>query len=305
MNPRTPTGGDLESLLYIDYRLVRENFIAWLKTRGLNWHNHVRKLIEYLDKYAKPIRTPMDLVRMFADLTNSQKRHLKNGLRSLFKFYEVQGLIPSYYLDILRKNLPRTPIGIDLRVPSDREIIKSLETLKTKSRRDFVFFNLLLDSGLRITEGLEVIKRIVNQQFDCEAYDGFIVIPLGMLRRTKTAYYCFLTEDTLLMIEQLNEVLTWSKIRDVARRLNVTSWKYIRKYAFDKMIELEIPESVADFIEGRVPRTIGAMHYLGLRQKAIHFYPRYCNYLKKLRRNLYTHNLEMMNNEIISHNISI
>jgi len=81
--------------------------------------------------------------------------------------------------------------------------------------------------------------------------------------------------------------------------------KSLRKYAFDKMIELEMPESVADFIEGRVPRTIGAMHYLGLRQKAIHFYPRYCNYLKKLRRNLYTHNLEMMNNEIISHNISI
>ena len=86
--------------------------------------------------------------------------------------------------------------------------------------------------------------------------------------------------------------MTWGKIRDVARRFNVTSWKYIRKYAFDKMIELEIPESVADFIEGRVPRTIGAMHYLGLRQKAIHFYPRYCNYLKKLRRNLHTHNIK-------------
>ena len=58
------------------------------------------------------------------------------------------------------------------------------------------------------------------------------------------------------------------------------------------MIELEMPESVADFIEGRVPRTIGAIHYLELRQKAIHFYPRYCNYLKKLRRGLYTHNIK-------------
>jgi hypothetical protein len=29
--------------------------------------------------------------------------------------------------------------------------------------------------------------------------------------------------------------------------------KYLRKFVFDKMVELGIPESVADFIEGRVP----------------------------------------------------
>ena len=41
--------------------------------------------------------------------------------------------------------------------------------------------------------------------------------------------------------------MTWSKIRDVARRLNVTIGSISESNVFDKMMELEIPESVADF----------------------------------------------------------
>ena len=57
--------------------------------------------------------------------------------------------------------------------------------------------------------------------------------------------------------------------------------KYLRKFAFDKMIELEIPESVADFIQGRVPTRIGAKHYMALVRQASKFYPRYAEYIEK------------------------
>jgi len=63
--------------------------------------------------------------------------------------------------------------------------------------------------------------------------------------------------------------------------------KHLRKFAFDKMIELEIPESVADFIEGRVPRQIGAKHYMVLRRQAVRFYIRYARYLRKLRKKFF------------------
>jgi len=49
------------------------------------------------------------------------------------------------------------------------------------------------------------------------------------------------------------------------------------------MIELEIPESVADFIEGRVPKRIGAKHYMALARQASKFYPRYAVYITRLR----------------------
>ena len=40
--------------------------------------------------------------------------------------------------------------------------------------------------------------------------------------------------------------------------------KYLSKFSFDKMIELEVPGSIADFIQGRVPRRVGAKHYMTL-----------------------------------------
>jgi len=49
------------------------------------------------------------------------------------------------------------------------------------------------------------------------------------------------------------------------------------------MIELEVPESVADFIEGRVPKRIGAKHYMALARQASKFYPRYARYITELR----------------------
>jgi len=55
------------------------------------------------------------------------------------------------------------------------------------------------------------------------------------------------------------------------------------KFVFDKMVELEISESVADFIEGHVPKRIGAKHYMVLRRQADKFYGKYAEYLKKLR----------------------
>ncbi|KPV65136.1 MAG: hypothetical protein AOA65_0515 [Candidatus Bathyarchaeota archaeon BA1] len=59
--------------------------------------------------------------------------------------------------------------------------------------------------------------------------------------------------------------------------------KYLRKFALDNMISLEILESVADFIQGRVPRRIGSKHYLALARQASKFYPRYAEYAMELR----------------------
>ena len=127
LNPRRPTPEDLKSK--IDYFTVKKDFIAWLQSRGLNWENHVRQLIQHLEKYFKPIEKPMDLITTFNGLSNSQRRHLKNGLRLLFNFYEAQGLVNKHFLDILRKNLPKTSIGVDLRVPTENEIVSSIEAL--------------------------------------------------------------------------------------------------------------------------------------------------------------------------------
>jgi intergrase/recombinase len=68
-------------------------------------------------------------------------------------------------------------------------------------------------------------------------------------------------------------------------RRAVVTWKHLRKFAFDTMTdeELNIPESVADFIQGRTPKSVGARHCMKLKRKAIKFYLRYAEYITRLR----------------------
>jgi len=46
------------------------------------------------------------------------------------------------------------------------------------------------------------------------------------------------------------------------------------------MIELGVPESVADFIEDRTPKTIGAKHYMILLTQAKQYHPKYAEYIR-------------------------
>jgi len=287
LNPRRPTPEDLKSMK-IDYFSVRDDFIAWLRSRGLNWSNYVEKELQYLDRFAKPICSIMDLVKMFDGLSESQKRHLKNGLRLLFNFYESQGLVDKELLNQLRKNLPKTNIGIDLKVPSEEEIIHSLRFLMGK--RLFPLYNLLLDSGLRVNEGLRLYNGLIDGSIRPEKRNGFHIATLGFFRNTKLAYYGFITDYTLKLIENTGEKMSYEKIIGVIRHLygeKAVSWKYLRKFSYDKMIELEIPESIADFIQGRTPRKIGAKHYMNLLKQTLLYYPRYADYLKTLREKCY------------------
>lgn len=72
-------------------------------------------------------------------------------------------------------------------------------------------------------------------------------------------------------------------VKYVQKLPSVVRCKYLRKFAFEKMIELVVPESVADFIEGRTPKTIGAKHYMILLRQAKQYYPKYSEYVKRLK----------------------
>jgi intergrase/recombinase len=72
--------------------------------------------------------------------------------------------------------------------------------------------------------------------------------------------------------------------KHVKIKLKGAKWVCLHKFCFDKMIELEVPESIADFIQGRVPRRVGAKHYMALARQASKYYPRYLDYVENLRR---------------------
>lgn len=245
-----------------------------------------------MDKYGRPIKEPMDLVAQFDGLNMSQKRHLVNGFRNLFKFYQTQGYADKHYLDLLRSNLPKTSVGVDLYIPSEQEIVESVRRLaeRDKGRRYFGLYNLLLDSGLRVIEAVRLFNSLISGGPKLERHGDFYITPLGYFRNTKLAYYGFFSDHTLDVIREAGKPLRYKKVMGTAtKRFGIVSYKYLRKFAFDTMTSerLNIPESVADFIQGRTPKTVGARHYMRLRRKAIQFYPRYGKCVKSLRKGLF------------------
>jgi intergrase/recombinase len=182
----------------------------------------------------------------------------------------------------LRKAIPQDNIGVDLRIPTEQEIIDSLRRLRVAPLKYQALFNLLLDSGLRIVEAERLIKEGLKNPIKVGAYYR---CTLGYFRGCKLAYVAYFSEATLVLIKNVEESIEERNASGYFSKFGFLPPKYLRKYAFDKMISFNIPESVADFIQGRVPKRIGAKHYMALVRQADKFYGRYAKYLSKLRTN--------------------
>ncbi len=246
---------------------------------------NARNMLNYLDRFVKqPIATPMDVMKIFSPLTVGQRHHLNRGMRAWFKCLEINKPDDQFkeFLDSLRKAIPKDETGIDIKVPEEEQIISDLKSLASDPLKYQAAYNLLLDSGLRL---VEVIK-LLNTFPRAERLESFYRCPIGLFRGSKQAYYCYLTEYTFQLVKQLKEKVNRLIISKWLQNHKYTRAKYLRKFANDVMTSerLNIPESVADFIQGRVPKSIGAKHYMQLKRKADQFYPRYAEYVMELRR---------------------
>ena len=131
-------------------------------------------------------------------------------------------------------------------------------------------------------EAIRIIEDFSEEKLT--AVDEFYRYDVGAFRGSKQAYYAYFTGSTFEVLHEAAGIRIKEKSAShYYCKYVLVSPKYLRKFAFDRMIELGVPESVADFIEGRVPKRIGAKHYMALRRQADRWYPRYAEYLKKLR----------------------
>ena len=261
----------------VTWAAIRGDFIAYIQSKNCD-ARYQADMLHYLDKHVTVIREPMDVVRLFAEVKGG-RRHLWLGLRNVFNYLEIAGF-DATYLNRLRNALPKVKCGIDLNVPAEEDILDSLRRLKGIPVKYSVLYDLLLDSGLRLVEAVKVIC----ESDDAERFNGFYRCEVGMFRGSKQAYYAHFTEHTQSLLHKANgEDLTARNASHYFDKYGFINPKYLRKFAFDKMIELEVPESVADFIQGRVPKKIGAKHYMVLARQAKKFYPRYAEYINQLR----------------------
>ena len=290
-------GGVSDEGFVLSWPETRQMFLQYLEFKRYEPAN-ARNMLNYLDRFVKqPINAPMDVMKLFSPLTAGQRHHLNRAMRAWFKCLEINHPNGQFkeFLDGLRKAIPKDETGIDIKVPEEEQIISDLRRLASDPLKYQVAYNMLLDSGLRL---VEVIK-LLNDFPEAEHLERFYRCPIGLFRGSKQAYYCYLTEYTFQQVKRLKaegdpasmqrrlkESFTKDSVDMWHKKHNYTRPKYLRKFANDMMTSerLNIPESVADFIQGRVPKSIGAKHYMQLKRKADQFYPRYAEYVTELRR---------------------
>jgi len=262
------------------WRDLREKFLVYAKRYATET---AKTMIYYLDRYVDVLRDPIDVMKLFEGLTAGQQHHLNRSLRALFNLCEILGFDKTW-LDSLRAAIPKDRIGIDVRVPEESEILMSMRKVTRLATKYNALWNLCLDSGMRLIEAVNLINLFDPKKL--QRINGFYRYQVGKFRGSKQAYYAYFTEHTFNLIKNVNDVIKRGTASHTYSKANITNPKYLRKFAFDRMIDLGIPESVADFIEGRVPRRIGAKHYMILMRQADRFYRRYAEYLKSLRSKL-------------------
>jgi intergrase/recombinase len=272
-----------------DWSVEREEFRKYMQARKYN-SRYISDIVSYLDKHVghREIRDPKDIIEVFAPLTTGQAHHLNRALRVFFNYLEVAKHYPEDWLDDLRRALPKDALrgAVDLNIPSEVDVVESLKRLSKAPLKHRALYNLLLDSGFRLVEAVETINAFKDDEL--QELQGFFRYPAGMFRRTKQAYYCYLSGYTLSLIMQIGEndkpLDAWTASK-FFQRVKCVNPKYIRKFVYDQMTSeaIGIPDSVADFIEGRVPKTIGALHYAKLARKADEYYSRWAKYVEGLR----------------------
>ncbi|HDQ06456.1 MAG TPA: hypothetical protein ENN36_07030, partial [Candidatus Bathyarchaeota archaeon] len=235
MNPSTRLGKPLPSL-------SRAEFLEYLNVNGYT-EVTIKDVLSYLDKYGVDFSAPQDVIHLFSGVKRG-KRHLILAVRLLLNYCETTLGYDKKYLDSLRAAIPKVRCGIDLKIPSEKEILDSLNRLEAVPQKYSAVYNLLLDSGLRLVEGV----TLINNFKEVEEINGFFRCDIGKFSGNKVAYYGHFSETTLNQIKDVKEKIGVRAAGHYFTKNGYVPSKYLRKFSFDKMIELEVPESVADFI---------------------------------------------------------
>jgi len=220
-----------------------DSFLEWCVRKGNN-EKTCRDRANYL-------RKPLD----------PRNGHSVKAYRLLYKFL---GKEPPKDLRV-----PRT--GVDLRVPSDEEVLNSLVKAAEHSQELGLVYRALIESGARLVEVLEVLSSYSPSK-DVRHSDFYTYV-LGRESGSKKAFYIF-------HVSPLKQVrMSEDYVSKLARELGLVRPKYVRKWVATKMAMLGVPTEVIDFIQGRTPRSILTKHYLNLYALALQHYPKYSEYL--------------------------
>ena len=255
---------------------MSNDFRTWLKANRAD-KKYIASLESYLTKYftGLVLNTPQNIVEYLSRMKTTSKYPIL-ALRVYIKYLEETDQIKMEHSQHLKKVLKVKKSKPDTYVPTDDKVKEAYH--KLNEDRDRLIFEILAYSGVRVTEMVKMLKEF--EPNNLVRNEKFARYSLNYSRGQKRSYYIYMP------LEISNKVKRFYKIgnKEITKIIGIRSGlspKYLRKWFFNKSIMSGVPESVADFYEGRSPATVGSANYMDKTRQADHYYEKIVGILKE------------------------
>jgi len=241
--------------------------MAWVKTRYTpDSIKHIRAyFLRCLNshKFSSPIK-----------LAEYIQSHATGGhnititARQWLHFCELFDKLPADIISKYRSVLKIDNSKKDYFVPSDEEVIANYDKIRGHDSLRVIFL-VLATAGIRYLECLDFLKDFDVNRF--RRHNSFVSYNVSHLRHTKNCNNIYLPYFVFEKLRQ--ETRGPDTLRTSYYKAKTTfSFKYLRKWNYNFLIYNNVPESVADFIQGRSSKSVSANHYLAKSQQAEFWY---------------------------------
>ena len=166
----------------------------------------------------------------------------------------------------------------DVYVPPDSDVVANYNRIKQDSTLELIFL-VLATSGIRYIECLDFLRNLDRNRLKMSP--SHVAYSVAKTRNTKNINNIYLPLFVYKKLKYIDE--SYPNLRmQFYRKGSLFSVKYLRKWQYNFLIYNNVPESVADFIQGRTSKSIGANHYLAKAQQADFWYSKVADKLESV-----------------------
>ncbi|WP_048084651.1 integrase [Archaeoglobus profundus] len=236
-----------------------------------------RFYIKYLDEYLMDSITDVQQVIEILSSIDSigKRRWFERGFRNLLNFLEIKGY-PLDFIERFRKAVKVENAGVREIFIDTNELLEAWrDKISRRSRKMQILFKLFVYSGVRGKQAVAMLNNFDPLKIVYK--DRIARYPIANISKgSKKGYWVYMpskfAKELVDFIKSFNGKMTKKTIDNM--RFGRVSASTIRKWHLNFLIENGVPESVADFIQGRASLTVGSTHYLNKTKQADEWYSR-------------------------------
>jgi intergrase/recombinase len=243
-----------------------DSFKDWLSAKDVSettkrdYYNALTKLFDN-----ESVQKPQEFRKL--ELSDKEER----GLRNLLNYFEDEDVdeLCGYTIEKWRRYIKIKKSGsVDIYV-TDEEIQEACEAYPDDLRP---IYQLLMYSGNRLSHIHRMLKTFDERNI---VIDGDVAhYPTSSFSTgTKRTFHVFSPTSFITTLKSIDKIYGYDHYAKNTRHNRVYA-KTIRKWHFNLMVKERVTESLADFIQGRAPATVGSAHYLNKVQQSKEEYRR-------------------------------